>query len=306
HSMISDYYPPEQRGTALSFYSSGIYVGILLGYAFGGFLADTFGWRAAFMVVGLPGVLFAALLVLTVREPLRGRWDAAGSNEHRPGVGETLRLLRERRSFWYVALGCALTSYVAYGNGNFLPSLLIRHHGLGVGEVGLILSLVAGLSGAIGTFLGGYLGDRLAVGDRRWYVWVPILGGALAFFPYFYVVLGDNTTTVLAVLAVVSVVNSLYLGPSIAISHALVPPRMRALTSAVLFFVLNMIGLGLGPFLTGLASDLLAPVAGDQSLRWAMVITACVGLLALGSFLLAARNLPADLARAGTPQPHAA
>jgi MFS family permease len=301
HSMISDYYPPEHRGTALSFYSSGIYVGILLGYAFGGLLADTFGWRAAFMVVGVPGILFALVLVLTVREPPRGRWDAAGSNDHRPGIGETLRLLRARRSFWYVALGCALTSYVAYGNGNFLPSLLIRYHGMSVGEVGLVLSLVAGLSGAIGTFLGGYLGDRLAVGDRRWYVWVPILGGALAFFPYFYVVLGDNTTAVLSVLAVVSVVNSLYLGPSIAISHALVPPRMRALTSAVLFFVLNMIGLGLGPFLTGLASDLLAPVAGDQNLRWAMVITACVGLLALASFFLAARNLPADLARAGSP-----
>ncbi|KGE03482.1 spinster family MFS transporter [Pseudohaliea rubra] len=301
HSMISDYYPPEQRGTALSFYSSGIYIGILLGYAFGGILADTFGWRAAFMVVGLPGILFAIVLALTVREPPRGRWDAAGSNDHRPSIGETLRLLRERRSFWYVAMGCALTSYVSYGNGNFLPSLLIRNHGMSVGDVGLVLSLVAGLSGAIGTFLGGYLGDRLAVGDRRWYVWVPAIGGGLAFFPYFYVILSNHTTSVLAVLAVVSVVNSLYLGPSIAIAHALVPPRMRALTSAVLFFVLNMIGLGLGPFFTGLASDLLAPMAGDQNLRWAMVITACVGLLAIGSFLLAARNLPADLARDGTP-----
>jgi predicted MFS family arabinose efflux permease len=300
HSMISDYYPPEQRGTALSFYSSGIYVGILLGYAFGGLLADAFGWRAAFMVVGVPGILFAVLLALTVREPPRGRWDSGHDDSHRPGLGETLRHLRARPAFWYVALGCALTSFVAYGNGNFLPSLLIRNHGLSVGAVGVILALVAGLTGAIGTFLGGYLADRLAVRDKRWYVWVPLFGGIAAFLPYYYIVLGTNTNAVLVVLAAVSLTNSLYLGPCIAISHALVPPQMRALTSAVLFFVLNMIGLGLGPFFTGLASDLLAPLAGDQNLRWAMAMTASVGLLAVLMFYLASRHLLQDLARATT------
>ncbi len=295
HSMISDYYPPEQRGTALSFYSAGIYIGILMGYAFGGILADAFGWRTAFMVVGLPGILLAVVLLLTVREPPRGRWDAVSREDHKPTFRETMALLRERPSFWFIALGCALTSYVAYGNGNFLPSLLIRNHGMSVASVGLVLSLVAGLSGAVGTFLGGYLGDRLGVNDKRWYVFVPVLGGLMAFIPYFYVILSENTTGVLVVLAGVSIVNSLYLGPSIAISHALVPPRMRAVTSAILFFVLNMIGLGLGPFLTGLASDLLLPVAGDQNLRYAMVITACVGFLAILMFLIASRLLLVDL-----------
>jgi len=184
---------------------------------------------------------------------------------------------------------------VSYGNGNFLPSLLIRNHGMSVADVGLVLSLVAGLSGAIGTFLGGYLGDRLGVNDKRWYVYVPIIGGIAAFIPYFYVILSENTTGVLVVLAGVSIVNSLYLGPSIAISHALVPPRMRAVTSAILFFVLNMIGLGLGPFLTGLTSDLLAPVAGDQNLRYAMVITGSVGFIAIIMFLIASKHLLADL-----------
>lgn len=295
HSMISDYYPPEQRGTALSFYSSGIYIGILMGYAFGGLLAEAFGWRAAFMVVGLPGILLAVILLLTVKEPPRGRWDAASRDDLKPTFRETMALLKQRPAFWFIAMGCALTSYVSYGNGNFLPSLLIRNHGLSVADVGLVLSLVAGLSGAIGTFFGGYLGDRLGVNDKRWYVYVPIMGGLAAFIPYFYVVLSDNTTSVLIVLAGVSVVNSLYLGPSIAICHALVPPRMRAVTSAVLFFVLNMIGLGLGPFLTGLASDLLAPVAGDQNLRYAMVITACVGFIAILMFVIASRHLLGDL-----------
>lgn len=295
HSMISDYYPPQQRATALSFYSSGIYVGILLGYAFGGVLAAAFGWRMAFMVVGIPGVVFALILFLTVREPLRGRWDSAAANASKPTIGETLVLLRSRPSFWYIALGCAMTSFVAYGNGNFLPSFLIRNHGMNIADVGLVLSLAAGISGAIGTFAGGYMADRLVPGDRRWYAWVPLLGGALAFAPYFYVLLGDNTTAILVVLFFVSIVNSFYLGPSIAVSHAMVPPRMRALTSAVLFFVLNMIGLGLGPFLTGLVSDLLQPISGDDNLRHAMLVTATLGLTGILMFYLASRRLLDDL-----------
>ncbi len=296
HSMISDYYPPHQRATALSFYTSGIYVGILLGFAFGGMLAEAVGWRMAFMVVGVPGVLFAGILLMTVREPLRGRWDTTSSHLERPSMGQTLGLLRRRRSFWYIALGCALTSYVSYGNGNFFPSFLIRNHGMSIADVGLVLSLVSGISGALGTFAGGYLADRLAPRDRRWYVWVPILGGALAFIPYFYVLIGDNTTSILVVLFFVSIVNSLYLGPSIAVSHTLVPPRMRALTSAVLFFVLNMIGLGLGPFITGLTSDLLIDISGPDNLRHAMLITATVAALAMLMFYQAARHLPNDLA----------
>ncbi len=296
HSMISDYFPPHQRATALSFYSSGIYIGILLGFAFGGMLAEVVGWRMAFMVVGIPGVLFAALLLATVREPLRGRWDSSAAHLERPSVKQTLALLRRRRSFWYIALGCALTSFVAYGNGNFFPSFLIRNHGMSIGEVGLVLSLVSGISGALGTFAGGYLADRLVPGDRRWYAWVPLVGGALAFLPYFYVLLAANTTSILIVLFFVSIVNSLYLGPSIAVSHALVPPRMRALTSAVLFFILNMIGLGMGPFLTGLMSDLLADISGGENLRHAMLITATVATLAMFMFFQASRHLLRDLA----------
>jgi predicted MFS family arabinose efflux permease len=298
HSMISDYFPPQQRGTALSFYSTGIYIGILLGFAFGGVIADAFGWRMAFLVVGIPGVLFAVVLRFTVQEPRRGRWDESADALHRPSLKETLALLRQRPSFWYIALGCALTSYVSYGNGNFFPSFLIRTHGMGLAEVGLVLALVSGVTGAIGTFLGGYLADRLGARDKRWYLWVPLFGGLLGFLPYFYVLLGESTAGILATLVFVNIVTTVYLGPSIAISHALVPPAMRALTSAILFFVLNMIGLGLGPLLTGLLSDLLQPAYGDESLRYAMVITALIGSLGMLLFYLGARRLPQDLARA--------
>lgn len=295
HSMISDYFEPERRGTALSIYSMGIYIGILVGFALGGVIAESFGWRTAFLVVGIPGVLFAVVLRLTVKEPRRGRWDNLDHAATRPTVRETLSLLRQRPSFWYIATGCALISYVSYGNGNFLPSFLMRSHGLSLSQVGAILALVAGVAGAIGTFLGGYLGDRLGVVDKRWYLWVPLLGLIAGIVPYFYVLLSDHTVSVLATLVFVNIATTLYLGPSIAMSHALVPPAMRAVASAVLFFVLNIIGLGLGPLLTGVLSDLLRESFGDQSLRYAMVTTATVGFLAMLMFYLAARRLPADL-----------
>jgi predicted MFS family arabinose efflux permease len=298
HSMISDYYPPEQRATALSIYSSGIYVGILLGFLFGGVIAEAFGWRTAFMVVGLPGVLFALVLRFTLREPVRGRWEkTAAAHTPQPGLKQTMALLRDRPSFWYIALGSAFASYVAYGNGNFLPSFLIRNHHMSIAEVGTILALVSGISGALGTFLGGYLSDRYGTRDMRWYLWIPMLGIALAYFPYINMLLTDNISSGLVLVFFALILNSFYLGPCIALSHALVEPGMRALTSAVLFFVLNMIGLGLGPFLTGLVSDMLVPAYGDQALRYSMVVTTQVYLLALLMFAMAARRLPADLAK---------
>lgn len=297
HSMISDYFPPEQRGRALSFYSMGIYIGILFGFAFGGMIAEAFGWRMAFLVVGIPGVIFAVVLRLTVQEPIRGRWDTAAETAQRPSFAETMAVLKQLPSFWYIAFGCSLMAFVGYGVGNFFPSFLIRNHGLSIGQVGMVLALVSGIGGAAGTYLGGYLGDRFGARDPRWYLWVPMCGGLIAFGPYLYVLLTDNTTHLLIILIFTNILTALYLGPSIAMSHALVPPSMRALTSAILFFVLNMIGLGLGPFLTGLTSDLLAPRFGDQSLRYAMVLASMTGLVAILLFYLGARKLPADLAR---------
>ncbi|HEY7775666.1 MAG TPA: MFS transporter [Kineobactrum sp.] len=297
HSMISDYYPPEQRGRALAFYSTGIYIGILVGFMFGGVIAEAFGWRTAFLVVGIPGVLFAVVLRFTVKEPMRGRWDSAAESNHKPTLAETMALLKQRPSFWYIAMGCSLTAFVSYGVGNFFPSFLMRSHGMSIGQVGVVLALVSGLTGAVGTYLGGYLGDRFGARDARWYLWVPMIGGAVAFVPYLYVLLTANTTGLLVVLVFTNILTTLYLGPCIALSHALVPPSMRALTSAILFFVLNMIGLGLGPFLTGLMSDLLAPQYGDDSLRYAMVISSMLALVAIALFYVGARKLPADLAK---------
>jgi MFS family permease len=130
HAMISDYYAPRERATALSIYSTGVHIGVLIGFLAGGFLGQWLGWRAAFMAVGIPGVIFAGIFFLTVHEPERGRWETSAQASYKPSLGETFRVLAGYRSFWYLAAGAGLTAFAGYGNGNFTPSFLIRSHGL--------------------------------------------------------------------------------------------------------------------------------------------------------------------------------
>ncbi|MFP6655891.1 MAG: MFS transporter [Myxococcota bacterium] len=296
HSMISDYYPPNQRATAMGVYSAGLHAGIFVGFLLGGFINEWLGWRAAFMVVGLPGVVFAILFRLTVTEPPRGRWESAEEANYRPSLRETLQLLARYRSFWYLAMASGLTAFIAYGIGNFAPSFLMRSHGLSVSEVGVLMAFAGGGSGLIGTLLGGILADRLAQRDARWYAWLPVIAGCIALplaVPY---LLLDDLRIVVVLFFIVNMMINTYLGPCLAICHTLVPPAMRALTSAVLFFVLNLIGLGMGPLTTGLLSDYFSKSYGDDSLRYAMLVVVMIGSTGILFFILAARRLPHDLA----------
>jgi len=295
HAMISDYYPPEKRATALSIYSTGVHIGVLIGFLAGGFISQTLGWRAAFMAVGLPGVIFATIFFFTVKEPERGRWESSAQAQYKPTLVETFRVLAQYRSFWYLAAGAGLTAFAGYGNGNFTPSFLMRSHGLEVANVGILLAIFGGGGGVLGTLLGGYFADRFGETDKRWYFWVPAIAGGIAFpLSIPYLLLG-NTTIVIGLMFIVTILINTYLGPCLAISHSLVPPAMRALTSAILFFVLNLIGLGMGPLTAGILSDLFTETHGADGLRYAMIVVGLIASIGVLMFILAARSLPRDL-----------
>ena len=302
HSMISDSFPPERRATAMAIYSAGLHVGIFAGFLIGGVIEEYFDWRTAFMVVGIPGIVFAGLFFATVKEPERARFDTSDAAAYTPTLGETIALLSEYRCFWYIAMGTGLTAFAAYGNGNFTPLFLMRSHGIEGLELGWILAIGGGGGGFVGTLLGGRLADGLGTKDRRWYLWLPAIAGVLALLVSPVYLLSDTTWLVIGLVFVVSVLINTYLGPCLAICHGLVPPAMRAMSSAVLFFILNLIGLGMGPLTAGFLSDVFTEQYGDDGLRYAMVVVAGISALGIAMFVLAARNLNADFERSAQAQ----
>ncbi len=299
HSLISDYFPPERRGTAFSIYALGIPIGGAIGTFAGGWIKEAFDWRTAFFVVGLPGIALAALVRLTLREPARGHSEpapAAPTLPQRDSIGEVLRTMLRLPSFRHMSLAGALHSFYGYGAAFFLPAFMIRVHGMSEGELGTYLALIALIGGGTGTFLGGWLGDRLAPRDQRWYMWVP--GAATVLYLPFAVgvyLSADGTVALLYALPA-SLLGAMWLGPTFAMTQGLAKPQMRALVSAILLFIINLVGLGFGPQIVGMLSDALKPELGVESIRYALFWVVLTGAAwSTVHYALAARTLRADL-----------
>ena len=271
HSIISDYFPAEKRATALSIYSMGIYIGILFGYLAGGWIDQYFGWRMAFLAIGIPGILYALIVFFTIKEPTKGQADKLQQKEAEASnlIAVTNHLL-SYKTFVYLAFACGLTTFGSYGVGNFTPPFLARVHGLDSATIGTWLSLSSGIGGGLGTFLGGYLADKLGRKDVRWYLWISILAGAFKLIPATIIFFSENAQLVLISTFFSTFAVGVFLGPSLAVIHNLVTAKMRAFASAILFFVLNLIGLGFGPMVIGMVSDYLEPTYQQYSLRWAL------------------------------------
>ncbi len=287
HSMISDYYAPEERGAAMSIYSMGLYIGILVGLLLGGWLSDKIGWRMAFFAVGLPGILMAVVVRYTLKEPPRGGTTMVSD----PNVGErytfkeTLSYLWGSVAFRNASLAAGFCAFAGYSSLTFTPSFLIRSHGMSVSEVGLALGLIIGISGVIGALSGGFLADKFGKKDMRWYMWVPGIGVFIG-LPFSLLALNlESLNATLACIFIGNIFMSCYLGPTVAIAHHLVKPSMRATTSAILYFILNIVGLGCGPVVTGMVSDYLAPEFGVESLRYALMFSSFVVLIATAQYL---------------------
>ena len=295
HSIISDYFPPEKRATALSIYSTGIYFGILLGYIIGGVIAKFYGWRIAFYAIGIPGVLFAVVIYFFIREPVKGRLDIKGVDKDTPGFWEVVNTVLSKKTFLFIALGAGFNTFGTYGVGNFLPSFLQRVHGVDIATAGIVLGLTTGIGGMIGTYLGGYFADKLKYRDMRWYMWVPLWAGVANIIPSLLLFFTGHAQLAMWMTFFTSAFTAFYLGPSIAVSHSLVSAKMRAFTSAIFLFILNFIGLGFGPLVIGYLSDYFTAEFANESLRWAFCISILTGTISSVLFYLGSRTYRAEL-----------
>ncbi|WP_374391868.1 spinster family MFS transporter [Sphingopyxis sp.] len=311
HSLITDYTPREKRASALAFYALGTPLGGLLGLALGGLIADAYGWRTAFLFAGLPGLLMALIAWTTLREPRRQmNVDLAALKAARPDFKTAMAEIKGKRTFWLIAFAAAIKAFIGYGAAAFLAPFFFRNHaaeltviaedfGLGLtGFLGVALGIVLGLTGAVGTWMGGYLADKYGARDLRFYVAIPAVSTLLGIPFYISGLLADSAVFALIMFAFPPVLNTMWYGPGYAAVQGLVRPQTRATASAVLLFIINLIGLGLGPLGVGAVSDFIGGPMGlgsAEGVRWSLMIFILFGAVASGLFWLARSSIREEI-----------
>ena len=299
HSMIADFYPPERRSTAMGFYTLGISVGIMLAYLAGGWVAQNIGWREAFFIVGVPGLLLALIVRITVPEPQRGASEQRQDSGRQPQLIVVAQFLLARRSFLYMAIAAGLSAFVGYSIINFMPSFVVRSFGMELAALGFWLGIIYGVAGGFGFFMGGYLADHIGrSGHRRAMSFIALAMFVTVFFNV-AVFLSSSVLWCLALFVIPSVTSNVYLAPVLSQTQSLVSLRMRAVASSLLLLVINIIGLAMGPPITGLISDALEPSYGSESMRYSLLIVSSVLLpLAAWCYYQAGTTIEHDLQRA--------
>lgn len=295
HSMIADLYPLEKRGAAMGIYAAGINLGVLIGFLVGGFIDEWYGWRMAFFIVGVPGIFLGLLMFFTVREPMRSSPPKPLPKNLFKEVWNTFVLMMSIPSLRHIVIGCTLVVFVGYGTTYWNGVFFRRLHGLSPSETGVLLALIGGIIGGVGTFFGGWLADRLAQRDQRAYVWLTAAVKILIapFVAWFY--FETDTRIAAYLLAFIAFFGGFYLSVSFAMTQTLLPPASRALGAAILLFCINIIGLGLGPFVVGILSDFFSAEHGADGLRYALVIVTLLNIWGSYHYYLAGRSLRADL-----------
>ena len=298
HSLLADYFAPGKRATALGIYALGVPIGILFGNLAGGWIGEIFGWRQAFFLVGLPGIVLAIILKLTVKEPPRGYSEEKPADTTTVPFRTVVKTMWGFKSFKYIALGAGTQAFVGYGAIAWMPSFLVRAHDLSIGEVGTALGLIIGFFGGIGTLLSGVIGDKLGEKSVKYYMLVPAYGFLIAVPAGAAVFLVDDLYLVLAIYTIPAFLVNLYTGPTFAMTQSLAPLAMRAAASALLLFIINIIGLVFGPTTVGIISDLLQSsmqINDVQSLQMALLACNFVYLLSFYYYFQASKHLETDL-----------
>lgn len=301
HSMISDLYPKEERASALGIYSMGIPLGIMSAYfitvALMGADPSAVDWRRIFIILGVTGIVLALVVLFTVKEPKRGAMEVvAGESVKKLPFGQSVRILLSIPSWWWMCFGIAFASFAAYALSGFQTKFLTQlDPDIDIKRTLLWLGVINALFYASGTFLGAKFVDIRARKNVSAYGWIPALSIAIALpigVASFWV---GSVNAHLLLVAPFQFLIGVYLGPSFAIAQTLAPVHVRAMSTALFFFILNMIALGGGPTVAGFLIDVFAQNA-DQLQATRMAMSAVFGsfLLAIVSFLLVARTLPAD------------
>lgn len=297
NALLSDVFPMRRRAGVLSTYAGSVNIGLLIAFFGGGWVAQLYGWRIVMTFISVLVLLAMLVVGLVIREPSRQARRETAPPAWRELV-DAARFLTVRRSFRWMVSGMALASVASYGGIAFIPSLLVRSHHMTLADTGLVLALLAGIVGSVGTMLAGVVADWLGQGDARWGMYVACLGlaGSLPFSAIFY--LAHSEALALSAAAVPTLLGSAFLGTSYAAVQAVTPMRMRGRSAGLFLLVPNLVGPTLGPQLIGFASDLLRPEFGMDSLRYALTLSIIPSALAVGCFWRATRSLPADVAAA--------
>ena len=297
-SVVSDYFPKEKRTTALSILVLAPPIGAFLGLTGGGLIAQEWGWRWAFLIAATPGFLLSAVVLLSVAEPPRGQHDGLGAAADTvPPLGAVLQRMWQRHSFRHLLIGSTLASAAGFGVNLFLIPWFVRRYGFSLGEAGLTTGLIASLPAVLGVAGSGWLADRLARRDARAYATIPGLCLLLTAPLYILAVTRETATMAIALLALVTLIQYNYLGPSQGVFQNLMHPRMRATSTAVIGIFYSLIGAGAGPWLVGALSDHFAAANGPAGgLTVALSLTALLYVWAAAHFFVARRSIRAELA----------
>nr|WP_255682201.1 MFS transporter [Luteimonas sp. BDR2-5] len=326
HSLIADHFPAKRRATAFALFALGVPLGSFCGAILGGWIVQNMGWRAAFLILGIPGIALALLVALTLREPPRGLADGAVEQARTPPppLLEVIRLILRKKTFVHLTIGCALVGFANFGINMFMPIYFSRVFGMSFAQAGLAFGLITGIGAMAGNGIGGFLSDWAGKRDTRWYLWVVALGVAVATPFYLFAFLQTNWIVAAAMMLVFGSMMYIWYGPTFAVAYTMVGPRMRASASAVVLLVNTLIGQGLGPIFIGGASDVFtarafgsgdhaqscsaAALAGAgpdaaaacaqaaaQGIRYATVICGLVFLWGAFHYYLASRTLARDM-----------
>ena len=291
YALIADYFPPARRARAMAIFSLGVPLGLAGGTLIGAYLASWINWRAAFLAMGVAGIVLAPFMLWLVRDPKRAAVDPQAP---KPSLARTFPLIAAKPTFWLMALAASCSSLAGYGLAAWIPSVMMRSFGLSLPETGQYLASLYLIGGTAGVFAGGWFADRLGQVDRSWYARLPMIAWMIT-APLFAIgLMSPSPSVAWLFLLIPNALNILWLGPVTTAVQHLVTRDQRATASASFLLINNLIGLGIGPTLIGALSDTFKARYADEALRYAALSVVGFYLVAAVLMAFAVRRLARD------------